>query len=419
MKKIVFMIRNFINAGLERRITNLSNELVKNGYDVIILVTNRIEEESGLQLSDKVKIVLADEEKGTFAEKRLRQRIDSNHPQNDIINDCIISESHQSYRRIIKKRIIQRGYNLLCKSNLFRQMYYKRRYQRVYRNWFVETKPYAVIGFGLPIFQKAYFATLGLGIKVFDAEVLTLQKTMPQDKKGYSFFIKLLRDSNGIIVQTEFEKEFFANESGINVFVINNPIKPDLPIPYQGKREETVVNFCRMNQQKNIELLIDAFIRFHEEFPRYHLHIYGNVQNKEEHEYRKRIIDIINNNHLQDFVFVYPPSSRIHEKVLRSAMFVSSSDYEGLSNSMLEAMAIGLPCVCTDCLGGGTREVMVDHENGLIVPVNDTEALFAAMKEYATSFDLSKKCSENAARIREALSVEKITKQWIQVVENE
>lgn len=100
-------------------------------------------------------------------------------------------------------------------------------------------------------------------------------------------------------------------------------------------------------------------------------------------------------------------------------MFVSSSDYEGLSNSMLEAMAIGLPCVCTDCLGGGTREVMVDHENGLIVPVNDTEALFAAMKEYATSFDLSKKCSENAARIREALSVEKITKQWIQVVENE
>ncbi len=86
---------------------------------------------------------------------------------------------------------------------------------------------------------------------------------------------------------------------------------------------------------------------------------------------------------------------------------------------MLEAMAIGLPCVCTDCLGGGTREVMVDHENGLIVPVNDTEALFAAMKEYATSFDLSKKCSENAARIREALSVEKITKQWIQVVENE
>ena len=98
-------------------------------------------------------------------------------------------------------------------------------------------------------------------------------------------------------------------------------------------------------------------------------------------------------------------------------MFVSSSDYEGLSNSMLEAMAIGLPCVCTDCLGGGAREVIKDRENGLIVPMNDAEAMCRAMKEYIEDPALAEKCSLNAAAIREELSVEKITRQWLDIIE--
>ena len=76
-------------------------------------------------------------------------------------------------------------------------------------------------------------------------------------------------------------------------------------------------------------------------------------------------------------------------------------------------MATGLPCVCTDCLGGGTREVMVDHENGLIVPVNDPAAMYRAMKEFAENPELTEKCSQNAVKIREMLSVERISKQWM------
>ena len=83
---------------------------------------------------------------------------------------------------------------------------------------------------------------------------------------------------------------------------------------------------------------------------------------------------------------------------------------------MLEAMAIGLPCICTDCLGGGTREVITDHENGLIVPVRDPDAMCRAMKEFAEDQVLSEKCSRNAAKIREKLSVEKITDQWLDVL---
>ena len=48
----------------------------------------------------------------------------------------------------------------------------------------------------------------------------------------------------------------------------------------------------------------------------------------------------------------------VHNKIKSARMFISTSDYEGISNSMLEALAIGLPCVCTDCPAGGARMVI-------------------------------------------------------------
>lgn len=122
---------------------------------------------------------------------------------------------------------------------------------------------------------------------------------------------------------------------------------------------------------------------------------------------------------MNDFAFILPSETDVHKIILDSAMFVSSSDYEGLSNSMLEAMAIGLPCVCTDCLGGGTREVMIDHENGLIVPMNDPYAMYRAMKEFVENPELTEQCFNNAIIIRDRLSAENIVKQWLEVLEGQ
>jgi len=98
-------------------------------------------------------------------------------------------------------------------------------------------------------------------------------------------------------------------------------------------------------------------------------------------------------------------------------MFVSSSDCEGLSNSMIEAMAIGMPCVCTDCLGGGAREVIQHEVNGLLVPMKDVDALYQGIKRLIDEPDLAKRCSENAARIRNEMSVTKIADRWLEVIE--
>ena len=108
----------------------------------------------------------------------------------------------------------------------------------------------------------------------------------------------------------------------------------------------------------------------------------------------------------------------IHEHVLKYAMFVSSSDWEGMSNSMLEAMAIGLPTICTDCPIGGAASIITDHENGLLVPMKQAEKLAAAMSEVADDIGLQTKLSENGVRIKESLSMSKICSLWENLICN-
>ena len=56
-----------------------------------------------------------------------------------------------------------------------------------------------------------------------------------------------------------------------------------------------------------------------------------------------------------------------------------SSDYEGLPNALMEAMAMGFPVVSTDCPCGGPKMLIGNNENGILVPVNDAKALADAV----------------------------------------
>ena len=84
---------------------------------------------------------------------------------------------------------------------------------------------------------------------------------------------------------------------------------------------------------------------------------------------------------------------------------------------MLEAMAIGLPTICTVCPAGGARAIIKDHENGILVPVNDVQAMADAMKEVADNPELAEKLSINGTKIREDLSVDKIVNRWMELIE--
>lgn len=212
-----------------------------------------------------------------------------------------------------------------------------------------------------------------------------------------------------LVCQTADAAQYFS--SRIPKAVILNPLKPDLPTRFEGVRRKTIVTFCRLEPQKNLPLLIHAFRDFSLNHPEFRLEIYGDGS---ELELLKALVVSLS---LERVVDIHPARPNIHATVLDASMFVLSSDYEGLSNSMLESLAIGLPSICTDCPCGGASTVIDSWRNGVLVPVGDHSAMVSAMEVLATNPELATEISIAASELRDDLTVSKIADQWLSVIE--
>jgi glycosyltransferase involved in cell wall biosynthesis len=119
---------------------------------------------------------------------------------------------------------------------------------------------------------------------------------------------------------------------------------------------------------------------------------------------------------LEKHIVFHPFSVDIHRKVADASMFVLGSDYEGLSNSMLESMALGLPCIVTDCPCGGAKMMITSYENGILVPVRDVKAMYGAMKYIIDNPEKAAAISRNAAKVRADLAVGNIVAEWERII---
>lgn len=281
----------------------------------------------------------------------------------------------------------------------------------VVRNYLKEQEPCPIVAFLLPTAQIILKAVESLPFPVILSE--------RSDPKRYLctryanvFFHRYYNSVRAIVFQTPYALECYPTEVQSKGVVIPNPIKENLPIPYTGTRKKIVVNYCRLTPEKNLKLLIDAFVDFYSIHKDYRLEIYGDGP------CRKELITYIQEQKAEGVIEILPYASEIHEKIRSYAMFVSSSDWEGLSNSMLEAMAIGLPTICTDCDGGGARFVIKDGKTGLLVPKKQVEAMSAAMSMVADSEKLSNDLSLGGRTIREQFKMSIITQQWYNVIFN-
>ena len=105
-------------------------------------------------------------------------------------------------------------------------------------------------------------------------------------------------------------------------------------------------------------------------------------------------------------------SEHLHEDIRKSGMYISSSDWEGISNSLVEALALGIPTIATDCPVGGSRACIKDEYNGFLIPVNNPRILLDRMCELAQNETLCERFSKEAVHVREDFSVEKIADEW-------
>lgn len=209
------------------------------------------------------------------------------------------------------------------------------------------------------------------------------------------------RFADVVVCQTKDAMESFPKRIAKKAIVLPNPIEI-ISEPWNGEREKRVVAAGRLVPQKNHKLLIRAFARFVEEFPEYILELYGKgAQEAELKELASRL-------GIGQKVFFCGFSDRIQEKINQAAMYVLSSDYEGISNSLLEAIALGIPVIATDCPIGGCRTYIKDGRNGLLVPVGEIEPLVNAMKKIAKDPALAAQFGLEGRKLREEIRVGKI-----------
>lgn len=214
--------------------------------------------------------------------------------------------------------------------------------------------------------------------------------------------------ANGFVFQTEDAKKYYDKKLRGRGCVIFNPLLADnLPDRWQGERRKEIVTMGRMVLQKNHKLLLDAFGKVAQEYPDHSLTIYGDGP------LRQQLQDQIDSMGLRDRVSLPGNMPDVLSRIQSAALFVMSSDFEGMPNALIEAMAIGLPCISTDCPCGGPQELITSGENGVLVPVGDAAALAAAMKDMLADSGKAEAMAQQAMTVRQKLHVDGIGKQWM------
>lgn len=165
-----------------------------------------------------------------------------------------------------------------------------------------------------------------------------------------------------------------------SITVINNPVLTDQfwlagkePLP-EGVDRPYLLAMGRLTAQKNFPLLLEAFQRFRQVKPGYRLLILGEGPDRAELEVRARELGVAADVELLGFIDNPFPYLR------EASAFVLSSDWEGLPTVLIEALALNVPVVSTDC-ESGPREILAAGRLGALVPVGDAAALAVAMEK--------------------------------------
>ncbi len=139
----------------------------------------------------------------------------------------------------------------------------------------------------------------------------------------------------------------------------------------------------RMDPVKDQRLLLEAFIKLLDHYPdanRLRLMMIGDG------EMMPQLEKIVAQHGLEQQVWLAGSKDQVHKYMQHLDIFCLPSKNEGISNTILEAMACSLPVVATDV--GGNGELIINNKTGKLVPAEDPEALAAALTEYVNDSDM-------------------------------
>ena len=352
-KKIMFYISSLAKGGAQRVILNLTESLLGKEHKVTIVTTAIAENEYELPQG--------------------AGRIISDIQENEITSSRI--------------------------TNL------KNRFMKL-RNIWKSEQPDVVISF---IGKNNFMAILtAWGL---DIPVVTSVRGDPKEEyysKMTKFLAKtLMGKATGIVLQTQDAREYFPKWMHKKAIILDNPLNPEfIEEYYVGERSNEIVSVGRIDSNKNQKLIIDAFCQIAEEFPDMKLVLYGDGEDRE------KLLAYIQSNPYKERILMPGAVNNVKERIRKAKLFVLSSNTEGMPNALMEALALGIPSISTDCPCGGPKMLMDGKENGVLVPVGDSKKMAEAMRTILGDRELWNKYSRNAYKITESLHPDTVNEKW-------
>ncbi len=351
MKKILFYINTIRGGGAERVMVNLADFFSQKNYDVVLVTSFRdIWEYS---VAPTVKRITLEE------------------------NEIKRSRIKRNLSRIKALREV-------CKQE----------------------KPDVIVSFMAEPNFRAILATRGLSIK-------TLVSVRNDPNKEYAGMLGwivgkiILPMADGCVFQTVDAKRWFPKRLQRKSTVIYNAVKEEFfhierrPIPGE------IVTCGRLVEQKNHAMLIDAFANVAKENPTAILKIYG------EGNLRAKLQKKIDDLGLTERALLMGKTSDVGKALQTADIFVLSSNYEGMPNALMEAMAVGVPCISTDCPCGGPKVLLNGEESdSLLVDVGDDKGLANAILQIVLKDGRRKQYSDWNRHRADDFRPAKILEEW-------
>ena len=360
-RKIAFHLNCLEQGGAERVVSNLANQFSREGYEVLI----------------------ATEWYG----------------ENEFRTDKGVRRVHVGLRKADEK-----------KSRIV-QFLLRVKYLRKFMN---EERPDILIAFAQRANYRALMASFGTKVPV----LISIRTDPVGHYDAWSDKIQiplLFPRAAGCVFQTEGQKEFFAPFLQKNSRIILNPLHDKyIGVPKPQKRVKEVVQSGRLVDFKNQPMLLKAFIEVHKKHPDYILKIYGG----DSFDGTKEILEtIIEENKAESYIKLMGASDSLEKDLADAAVYAFSSDWEGLPNALLEAMALGLPIVATDCPCGGPRTVMKDGVNGLLIPIKNQKALEEGINRLIEEPEYAEELGTKAREISKMAGAKAIFEEWQDYIE--
>ena len=226
------------------------------------------------------------------------------------------------------------------------------------------------------------------------------------------------RSADGVVALTEESRAWIAEKTGASsVHVVPNPVTYPLPSgtpvvdPRRGEHgaRKRILGVGRLVPVKGFSALISAFDLVKPKHQDWELVIVG------EGKGRPALEEQIREKQLNDKVFLIGRAGNVGDWYESASIYVMTSRYEGFPNTLIEAMSYGVPVISFDC-DAGPRSIIRHGHDGLLIPLDDVEALAKSLDELMNDAERRDHFSKNAKEVHKRFSEDRIYRMWDEVI---